>query len=55
MFFYAKMSNNFGGYMENTIKYIETKIKALGLSLDTILDTIQKYVPQDVPEVADSE
>lgn len=45
-------------YMENNrtlLSYIETKIKALGLSLDTILDTIQKYVPQDVPEVADSE
>lgn len=43
-------------YMENNrtlLSFIDTKIKALGLSLDTILDTIQKYVPQDVPEVAD--
>lgn len=45
-------------YMENNrtlLSFVDTKIKALGLSLDTILDTIQKYVPQDVPEVADSE
>ena len=45
-------------YMENNrsiISFIETKVKALGLSLDTLSETIQKYVPQDVPEVADSE
>jgi len=43
-------------YMENNrtlLSFIETKISALGLSLDAILDAIQKYVPQDVPEVAD--
>lgn len=43
-------------YMENNrsiISFIETKVKALGLSLDTLLETIQKYVPQDVSEVAD--
>ena len=44
-------------YMENNrsvISFIETKVKALGLSLDTLLEVIQKYVPQDVPEVADN-
>ena len=43
-------------YMENNrtlLSFIETKVSALGLSLDAILDAIQKYVPQDVPEVAD--
>lgn len=44
-------------YMENNrniISFIETKVKALGLSLDALLETIQRYVPQDVPEVADN-
>ena len=44
-------------YMENNrsvVSFIETKVKALGLSLDTLLEVIQKYVPQDVPEVADN-
>ena len=43
-------------YMENNrslLSFIETKVKALGLSVDAILDAIQKYVPQDVPEVAE--
>ena len=43
-------------YMENNrtlLSFIETKVSALGLSLDAILDAIQKYVPQDAPEVAD--
>lgn len=43
-------------YMENNrtlLSFIETKVGALGLSLDAILDAIQKYVPQDTPEVAD--
>ena len=43
-------------YMENNrnlISFIETKVKALGLSMDAILDAAQKYVPQDVPEVAE--
>lgn len=43
-------------YMENNrtlLSFIETKVSALGLSLDAILDAIQKYVPQDVPEVVD--
>ena len=42
-------------YMENNrniISFIETKIKALDLSFDAILDAIQKYVPQDESEVA---
>ena len=42
-------------YMENNrniISFIETKIKALDLSFDAILDAIQKYVPQDASEVA---
>lgn len=37
-------------YMENNrniISYIDTKIKAIGLSADMILDAIQKYTPQD--------
>lgn len=41
-------------YMENNrnfISFIETKVKALGLSMDAILEVIQKYVPQDVPEM----
>ena len=44
-------------YMENNrnlISFIETKVKALGLSMDAMLDAIQKYIPQDTPEVADS-
>lgn len=43
-------------YMENNrtlLSFIETKVSALGLSLDAILDAIQKYVPQETPEVAD--
>jgi len=42
-------------YIENNrslISFIETKVKALGLSMDAVLEAIQKYVPQDVPEVA---
>lgn len=44
-------------YMENNrsiASFIETKVKALGLSIDAIFDAIQKYVPQDVLEVADN-
>lgn len=40
-------------YMENNrniISFFETKFKALGLSVDTLLETIQQYVPQNVPE-----
>ena len=40
-------------YMENNrniISFIETKIKALGLSIDAILDTVQKYMPQETSE-----
>lgn len=43
-------------YMENNrslVSFIETKVKALGLSMDAILDAIQKYVPQNETEVAE--
>ena len=41
-------------YMENNrniISFIETKVKALGLSMDAILDAMQKYIPQETSEV----
>ena len=40
-------------YMENNrslLSFIETKIKALGLSIDTILETIQKHISQNSSE-----
>ena len=40
-------------YMENNrniISFFETKFKALGLSVDTLLETIQQHIPQNVPE-----
>ena len=43
-------------YMENNrnlISFMETKVKALGLSIDTILDAIQKYIPQETSEIAE--
>lgn len=43
-------------YMENNrniISFIETKVKALGLSMDAILDAMQKYIPQETPEVTE--
>ena len=45
-------------YMENNrslLSYIETKVKALGLSLDTLLDVIQKNIPQNDTEVVEIE
>ena len=45
-------------YMENNrtlLSFIETKVSALGLSLDAILDAIQKYVPQNETGVAEIE
>lgn len=45
-------------YMENNrdiVSFFETKIKAIGLSLDTLLEVIQNYVPQNASEVADKE
>ena len=42
-------------YRENNrslLSFIETKVKALGISIDTVIDAMHKYVPQDVPEVA---
>ena len=40
-------------YMENNrslLSFIETKVKALGLSMDALLDVVQKYIPQEVVE-----
>ena len=45
-------------YIDNNrtiMSFIETKVKALGLSVDAILDTLQKYVPQNESEVAEIE
>ena len=40
-------------YMENNrslLSYLETKVKALGLSLDALLEAAQKYIPQNTEE-----
>ena len=45
-------------YMENNrtlLSFFETKIQALGLSLDAVLDAMQKYIPQNETEVAEIE
>ena len=43
-------------YMENNrslVSFIETKVKALGLSVDAILDAMSKYIPQNETEVVE--
>lgn len=40
-------------YMENNrslISFVETKVKALGLSLDAVLEVVQKYISENIPE-----
>lgn len=40
-------------YMENNrniVSFFETKLQALGISIDTILETIQNYIPKDIED-----